>query len=783
MKTGFANLHHDAVRVLAVIGLFCVFHSARGDEDGQKAVEETRQSLRHEGFKTDLPDFDLSTPPDIRDREAILFSTDRNHLPNQIVTHPNLMEPAGSNATVVVWKLGSVQWELDPSAGGEEVPWADFRASLVTNQARFDTACAAILAGPIRFNLVAGHGHDLLLPHLTMLKNLELTLGSRAVLALHDGDLPSAWTNILAASRLVTEWDVEPVEVSHLVQADLASHAFNVIWQALQTNAWSDSQLGALQAEWESANFMAKIPETAAYRRACDVALCAKERQDTLASRPAFSEFFNHAGDQAESPGPAELEARWKQIEYAEHGSFEDQKALLLFYRTRELELRDAIHDATWSAMRRRDVVTNAARFKSESRSILQARIQQRDMSMAIQSGGAGLLGSAAETEAKRRVIVTALALERWRARHGNYPEQLAELTPEFLAKPLPDFIDGQPLRYRRAGDGHFILYSIGLDEIDDGGAIERTERPNFAELRRGRPSITDKGDFVWPLPASVSMVEATREDQRKARVLQAEQAEDMQAESQWTHTARHQVDAEKLPAGPAAKNVADPKFHGRPLSEVIRNPAAGTNQLTLGEMLNLRPIKTGDEPEVVAFELPISYDVLNNLGRLFLYIDVNNDRSEEGCNVQQMDCKRAENGNCRLVWNTIYESPGKHMLQAGVMINELASDNTEIAGPYLPFTITNFCQFSDASAMFDPKAGATFHAKLPEKNARFSIDMLTTNGVVMKTISGSTTNGIMKLRWDLIDSKGIHFAGDEFNSVIHVTLPDSGRSQTMRGP
>lgn len=40
-----------------------------------------------------------------------------------------------------------------------------------------------------------------------------------------------------------------------------------------------------------------------------------------------------------------------------------------------------------------------------------------------------------------------------------------------------------------------------------------------------------------------------------------------------------------------------------------------------------------------------------------------------------------------------------------------------------------------------------------------------------------------MKLRWDLIDEAGQRRTNNEFNTVLHVNLPDSGRSQTSKGP
>jgi hypothetical protein len=49
--------------------------------------------------------------------------------------------------------------------------------------------------------------------------------------------------------------------------------------------------------------------------------------------------------------------------------------------------------------------------------------------------------------------------------------------------------------------------------------------------------------------------------------------------------------------------------------------------------------------------------------------------------------------------------------------------------------------------------------------------------------MSGSTSNGIINLHWDLIDERGQKYTNSSLDSVFNVTLPDSGRSQSMKGP
>ena len=75
-----------------------------------------------------------------------------------------------------------------------------------------------------------------------------------------------------------------------------------------------------------------------------------------------------------------------------------------------------------------------------------------------------------ADAETQRRLAVMVIALARYQAAQGRYPERLEELLPKYLEKVSVDFMDGKPLRYRRRADGDYLLYSVGLDGRDDGG-------------------------------------------------------------------------------------------------------------------------------------------------------------------------------------------------------------------------------------------------------------------------------------------------------------------------
>jgi len=225
-----------------------------------------------------------------------------------------------------------------------------------------------------------------------------------------------------------------------------------------------------------------------------------------------------------------------------------------------------------------------------------------------------------------------------------------------------------------------------------------------------------------------------------------------------------------------------EPVLGGRRLSQVLSNRPA-TNGLALRDLLTLQPVVTGEEPEQVAFDLPIKYEALTNVGNLVLCIDRYGPDYEEGWAVGHSDCVRATNGDCRLVWSTIYECPGPHALAAALGLNEPGPNEAEWFGPVLPVAVSNLCQFTPESATFDPGLGATFYARLPESNGTYNIDLKTPTGQLVRTLSGSTTNSFIKAHWDLMDDQGRRCTNNAYDSIVHITLPGSGQSQTLRGP
>jgi hypothetical protein len=206
---------------------------------------------------------------------------------------------------------------------------------------------------------------------------------------------------------------------------------------------------------------------------------------------------------------------------------------------------------------------------------------------------------------------------------------------------------------------------------------------------------------------------------------------------------------------------------------------ALGMNPLNATNPLMATQIITGEEPDIATFEVPISYNLITNIGNLNLYID--------GSTASFQECDPATDGNCLLKWNTTYNSPGQHYLQVQLALNgQLQKGNTPDAsvftayGKILPFFSTNVMQFDPFFSEFSD-SGATLQAQLPEPDADYTIELKTLSGTHIKTITNSTSSGQINEFWDLTDDSGHTVTNESINAVFNVTLLDPGSGTSTR--
>lgn len=98
-------------------------------------------------------------------------------------------------------------------------------------------------------------------------------------------------------------------------------------------------------------------------------------------------------------------------------------------------------------------------------------------------------------------VEVTALALHLYKRKSGTYPSDLAKLCPDYLKSVPVDLFTDKPLIYRKTTDG-YVLYSVGKNEVDDGGINDRASDKDDIVARVGAPGAAS-GPATASAPAS----------------------------------------------------------------------------------------------------------------------------------------------------------------------------------------------------------------------------------------------------------------------------------------
>jgi hypothetical protein len=467
----------------------------------RRVAERTRTTLHQQGFKVDLSEFDLSAPAGIGTNNDLMTLAGDASRTMFSVRRVDLMRPVTSNSAMVTWNQESRNVDL-----ADDFFWSDLRNGLAERNVLLDRASEAVLSGPFRFRTLLATNADFG-PDVFRARLLGSAFAARTILELHDQHHPAAWTNLLALTRLVTAWDTEPLEISYFTRFRWVTMAQRVTWEALQARVWSDSELAALQREWESPNFFIGLPETAAFARAGTIALCDFQRQKPPPPGPTLREFISAL---INSPGRARDAAAsgWRNAHYRKYESYEDETAWLLYFRDCELDFRRALTANSWSELRNLPSATNSrpARASNSVLGVEALRYVGAGPYGGFQRQGLPLLARAAEAEARRRLLVTAIAIERFHLANHFYPDSISKLVPDFIKSLPKDFMDGELLRYRRTDDDRFLLYSVGIDGKDDRGQLLTEGSPPQVGAGFGR---SEGPDIVWPLPATPAELQA----------------------------------------------------------------------------------------------------------------------------------------------------------------------------------------------------------------------------------------------------------------------------------
>jgi hypothetical protein len=406
-----------------------------------------------------------------------------------------------------------VTWAAEGWHEGEgSNSWARIESTLVDLRERLPAIRSALTNRTYFLHLDYGAGFEMLLPHLAAEKGAAQALKLAVLDALHRRQLAEAQENLAALTAILEDLRPQPLVISQLVRIACGALLQTAVWEAVQTEDWTDAQLAALQEAWERMEYLGPMADALRMERAM--------------ARPYYEGRYSLAKLLDMTQGVSGLTGSSRQSSGG--GTFQEVLGPLF---EKSAELHHLLRVAVWRLAWMRHDELNAGRTIQQW--IDEARVASTQRQAPPPADGNGgddetgpvrpftgrngydrarfwlssttlpgldrTLAKAAWGEAMRELTVAAIALKRYRLRHGEWPKRLDQLVPEFVNTVPSDWFSGGPLKYRRNADATFLLYSVGEDRKDDGGDS-------------GEPSVRGPGrkgnDLVWLQPATREEVE-----------------------------------------------------------------------------------------------------------------------------------------------------------------------------------------------------------------------------------------------------------------------------------
>jgi hypothetical protein len=366
----------------------------------------------------------------------------------------------------------------------------------------------------------ASMGDDVLkrmdaIPDFVAARGGAQTIHAVAIHDLHRGNLNGALENLAALSSFVRVHADEPALVSYMTRVAILGLTIDAWWDALQAPGWTEEQLVQLQRAARIPPLLAQVPTVVQAERAARLASWEWFRSHSYnAWMDRHADLYKAFGMTLPDSQPALLHRQWQQWGFHPVWQFAwaDQEELeYLEHSQAELAAtREAAKLQSWRHLDERLKVIERDYRPPVARWRFHGRLPLHDDVFA--SIGSSLSASPSPEPAcphpvyqrawqvtfknltLHQLVITAIALKRHELRHGNHPATLDALVPAFLPSLPRDFMDGQPLRYRRNDGGSFLLYSVGDDLQDDSGdpTPEASQRDDARHLWNGR-------DWVWP--------------------------------------------------------------------------------------------------------------------------------------------------------------------------------------------------------------------------------------------------------------------------------------------
>ena len=318
---------------------------------------------------------------------------------------------------------------------------------------------------------------NILLPHDYNIKELAARLELKACAELEEGNSAKAFDDVVLTLYLADSLTNECMVISYLVRADCVHAVVQPIWEGIADRRWSDSQLQEMEARLLRFNFIGELEKPLETERAVGVLTIdlTKNKGVNYLARTASTEPTIFGG----VLGPVfdcAIPSGWFAFEKVNYCRSIDT----LFTNTFDPVARTVspLHaDANRETFNQKANVGGGTLTGVILHHWTVARLFLPTLPKVL------FRGAIAQTAANEAAL--ACALERNRLANGKYAASLQSLVPEWMPTTPHDVVGGQAYHYHRIDADHFVLYSIGWDEKDDGG-------------KTGESLFGREGNWVW---------------------------------------------------------------------------------------------------------------------------------------------------------------------------------------------------------------------------------------------------------------------------------------------
>ncbi len=296
----------------------------------------------------------------------------------------------------------------------------------------------------------------------------KTALQARAMLRLHEENADGAWHDLISCHRLLRQMQTQVLgqyaimarlEEIEICQAEL---------KLLHTVRPDANQLRKMQTGWAS------LPPSAAVADEIDIGeryrfldvVCQLEQHGTEALSHWFAESSLATDGSSLDQSLADPKLNWNEL-LRLGNEWYDRLVRISQISTRSD--REAAYEQAHADLQQMASTSERPRlFKLKLTNRKSARIPCAVLVQLCVADLPSRMDAADRQNVHTGFVQIGLALAGYRAEHGDYPQRLDELVPEFLASvPIDLYADHAPLRYRRE-DGGYMLYSVGPNGQDE---------------------------------------------------------------------------------------------------------------------------------------------------------------------------------------------------------------------------------------------------------------------------------------------------------------------------